>query len=96
MVSSPWRTVLSLARWLGPWAGERRVPSGVTRDAIDVPGERPFEAWRYQPASRRPIAAVVLVHGLHYAGPADPRLDRFARILAASGASCKTADQSAL
>ena len=34
----------------------------------------------------RPRAAMLVVQGLHYAGPEDPRLDRFCKILAASGA----------
>jgi pimeloyl-ACP methyl ester carboxylesterase len=33
----------------------------------------------------RPHGVYVVLHGLHYAGPDDPRMDRFCRILAAAG-----------
>lgn len=82
---------LRLARWLGPWAGDR-VPSGVARRTVALtpaaaraadPGAS-FRAYLYEP----PVAAtgaVLVAPGLHFAGPDDPRLDRFCRILAASG-----------
>lgn len=73
-----------LARWLGPWASERRVPGGVTRVEEVVEGPAgPIRQWIYQP--RRPTGALLLVPGLHFAGPADPRMDRFARVLAKAG-----------
>ncbi len=72
-----------LARWLGPWADQQRAPAGVTRTVIEpqggAPGARIF-------TGPRPVGAVLLVPGLHYAGPDDPRLDRLARVLAAAGA----------
>jgi pimeloyl-ACP methyl ester carboxylesterase len=49
-------------------------------------GSRPaLRTWIYQRAKQQPDGAVLLLHGLHYAGPSDPRLDRFASILAAAG-----------
>lgn len=81
------RSSLALARWLGPWADEQKSPS-VRRSTVHVPasqpGERAFRAWVYRP-SLRPHGSMLLVQGLHYAGPEDPRLDRFCKILAASG-----------
>lgn len=44
-----------------------------------------MRAWVYRPVGRRPLGAVLVVPGLHYLGPADPRLDRFCRILAHAG-----------
>lgn len=79
------RRRLRLARWLGPWTASDRAPDDVTCTSIDVAGERPFEAWLLRPRDRRPRGALLVVPGLHYAGPADPRFDRFVRVLASSG-----------
>lgn len=83
---------LGLARWLGPWADGNAYPRDVTRDEILLPrtlaeknGQNAMRTWVYQPRARAPIGAVLLIHGLHYAGPADPRLDRFASVLASAG-----------
>lgn len=73
-----------LARWLGPWANERRAPRGITRSEEEIAGPTgPIRQWIYHP--RRPTGSVLLVPGLHFAGPADPRMDRFARVLAKAG-----------
>lgn len=48
-------------------------------------GDRPFPAWIYQPRDRAALGALLVCPGLHYAGPADPRLDRFLRVLAGAG-----------
>jgi pimeloyl-ACP methyl ester carboxylesterase len=81
--------MLSLGRWLGPWTGASVVPPDIAREEIDVParrdGDRPMRAFVYRPAHRPPSGALLLLPGLHYLGPADPRMDRFARMLAASG-----------
>jgi pimeloyl-ACP methyl ester carboxylesterase len=90
-----WASAARLLGWLGPWGGER-VPRSVRRTEIFVdrsgdPGSS--EAWRratsmraylYEPAGR-PTGAYLVAQGLHYAGPDDPRLDRFCRVLAAGG-----------
>lgn len=80
--------LLRLARWLGPWADEHAAPR-VERDRLtvapDAPGDRPFEMVVLRPARGRMIGALLLVPGLHYAGPDDPRLDRFAAIVAHAG-----------
>jgi pimeloyl-ACP methyl ester carboxylesterase len=70
----------TLARWLGPWADATRAPQvPVVDDAladlrVRVYGDR-----------ARHRAAYLVAPGLHYAGPDDPRMDRFCRILAAAG-----------
>ncbi len=82
------RAHAALLRWLGPWTPGDRIPPRVERQSVVVParGGRPdFEAWLYTPGTRRPDGAMLIAPGLHYAGPADPRLDRFCRVLAASG-----------
>lgn len=75
-----------LARWLGPWAPPDAAPTGVERRPIRVPsGSREFEAWVYKDSTRAPQGSVLIVPGLHFAGPADPRFDRLSRVLAAAG-----------
>ena len=74
------RSYASLLRWLGPWAADGAAPDRIERREIEIP----FAAWVYRPP-RPPTGALLIAPGLHYLGPADPRLDRFARILAASG-----------
>jgi hypothetical protein len=76
----------SLARWLGPLTPATEVPTGVRRSRVRVQGKREvFDAWVYQPSAGRVRGALLLLPGLHYLGPADPRLDRFNRVLARSG-----------
>jgi len=76
-----------LLRWLGPWAPESRVPAGVSRRTIHIGGAAggELEARVYVPRHRPPVGSLLLVPGLHYLGPADPRMDRFASILGAAG-----------
>ncbi len=75
-----------LARWLGPWAARDAVPPGIERRTIRVQrGERGFDAWVYVDPARPPQGSVLVVPGLHFAGPADPRFDRFSRVLAHAG-----------
>jgi pimeloyl-ACP methyl ester carboxylesterase len=71
-----------LARWLGPWAGDR-APGDVVRttDLMD----RNLRAHLYRPSRGRPRGAYLVAPGLHYLGPDDPRSDRFCRILATAG-----------
>lgn len=75
-----------LARTLGPWA--KGIAPGVARRTLRVDprraGEAPFEAWLYTPR-RRATGALLIAPGLHWLGPADPRLDTFCRALSASG-----------
>ena len=77
------KAVLALASWLGPWA-EGRVPRGVRRQTAAVEGTAgPTKAYVYTPES--PRAAYLVLPGLHFLGPDDPRLDRFCRVLARAG-----------
>ena len=93
--SSTWSSAARLLAWLGPWGGER-VPRSAARHVVDVArASRPDGAapWERQTSMRaaiytpraRPTGAYLVAQGLHYAGPDDPRLDRFCRVLAASG-----------
>jgi len=68
---------LTLARWLGPWADATRAPDVAIADRT-VAGVRV----RVYGTSGTPY---YIAPGLHYAGPDDPRMDRFCRILAAAG-----------
>lgn len=73
-----------LARWLGPWADDRTRPK-VDRRCVRLEGREAFDAWVYRPLGSAPRGALLVVPGLHYLGPADPRLDRFIAVLADSG-----------
>jgi pimeloyl-ACP methyl ester carboxylesterase len=79
------RTTLRLARWLGPWSAPSRAPDDVVRDELAVSGLPALEAWVYRPRGRELVGSVLLVPGLHFLGPRDPRFDRFARVLAHAG-----------
>jgi len=82
----PLASYATLARWLGPWASEDQSPRHVSRRTETVAaGDRSFEAWVYRPSRARIRGAVLVSPGLHYAGPQDPRMERFCRILASSG-----------
>lgn len=73
--------------WLGPAADA--PPPAVDRRMITIaPGagrDRPLEAWVFTPHGRPPDGALLLVPGLHPDGPADPRMLRFASVLAHAG-----------
>lgn len=73
---------LTLVRWLGPWE-KHGVPRSVTRTERPI-AKGDLRAYLYTPRSR-PRGTYVIAPGLHFLGPDDPRLDRFCRILAASG-----------
>src|SRR5687768_17427165 len=72
-----WST-LTLARWLGPWANSAKAPS------VDVVEDR-VDGIRVRRYGRRRGRTFLIAPGLHYAGPDDPRMDRFCRILGAAG-----------
>lgn len=77
------RALARFLYWLGPWAHERARPRGIRRRRVTIDGR--FDAWVYEPRAR-PDAAVLVVPGLHYLGPADVRMDRFLSIVADAGA----------
>jgi pimeloyl-ACP methyl ester carboxylesterase len=79
----------TLARWLGPWADAANAPN-VDIVNVDVGGirTRVYGETRFEPlrlGPRRGETTFLIAPGLHYAGPDDPRMDRFCRILAAAG-----------
>jgi pimeloyl-ACP methyl ester carboxylesterase len=76
------RALLTLIRWLGPWA-EGQVPQGARVEALLLGGR--LKAHLFTPAAGQPIGAWLVVQGLHHQGPADPRFDRFCRVLAQAG-----------
>lgn len=79
------RALVALTRWLGPWASAESVPKNIRVEpvAIEAAGRR-LDAWLYHP--RRPATgSYVLAPGLHFDGPADPRMRRFCAILARAG-----------
>ena len=83
-------TMFHLGRWLGPWTDAQFVPPNTERREVVIEAlntnERAFSAFIYRPARHdRVVGSLLVVPGLHYAGPLDPRMDRFARVLAASG-----------
>jgi pimeloyl-ACP methyl ester carboxylesterase len=55
----------------------------VTRAAVVLDERRGVRAYVYRP--RHAHGVYLVAPGLHYAGPDDPRLDRFCRVLANSG-----------
>lgn len=94
------RRLATLTRWLGPWTDEHARPDTVCRrtlsvSAPDVDGDgqrngsgrrtRRFDAWLYAPVRKPVCGAYAIAPGVHFEGPSDPRMDRFCRILAASG-----------
>ncbi|MCB9546577.1 MAG: alpha/beta hydrolase [Myxococcales bacterium] len=75
-----------LARWLGPWTPDTRLPPGVEAEDTHVPGPPGRAPIRVRTwTGDKPLAPLLLWPGLHYAGPDDPRLDRFGRVLAHAG-----------
>lgn len=91
----------SLLSWLGPWRGSSSWPHGVARETWvlrdgALPGRRGRRAGTpIGPRSRlevevftpeaEPLGTYLVVPGLHFEGPHDPRLERFCRVLARSG-----------
>jgi pimeloyl-ACP methyl ester carboxylesterase len=73
-------TIARLGMNLGPWA-DARTPRNVSRSAIVCGSTR---AYVYAPSTVA-CGVYLVLPGLHFLGPDDPRLDRFCRILAASG-----------
>ena len=76
-------SIATLLRWLGPWGPDGK-PDAVERSEVVIEGPRPLRAYVYEP-TRPPTGVYLILPGLHYLGPADTRLDRFASILSASG-----------
>lgn len=70
--------------WLireGTLQGYRAFVKGIPEDA---PGEALVDAYVYEPPTA-PLGVFVVAPGLHFAGPDDPRFDRFSRVIAGAG-----------
>lgn len=79
--------LVTLARWLGPWADATKVPATNSIDE-SIGGIRTRVYSRRRDVSLAPArgeTTFLIAPGLHYAGPDDVRMDRFCRILAAAG-----------
>jgi pimeloyl-ACP methyl ester carboxylesterase len=71
---------------LGPWADGAALPRDVDRTERWLEqSSRRVRCYHYQPLRSAPSGCYLVVPGLHYQGPDDPRLDRFCRVLAAAG-----------
>ena len=75
--------MFKLLWWLGPWMNQRKHPRGVERTVLERQDD--FSLWLYRPKKSKLRGSIYLLPGLHYEGPADVRLDRFARVLASAG-----------
>ncbi len=74
-------TLLKVLHWLGP-TGSARTPHALSMH--DVAVDRGVRVRVFEPLGRA-RGVYLVVPGMHPDGPDDPRLDRFARALAASG-----------
>lgn len=74
------RSMLALGCWLGPWAG-KSTPKSTIREEEQI-GRMRVAVHRPRQSTR---GVWLVAPGLHPAGPDDPRLDRFCRVLAAGG-----------
>lgn len=73
-----------LAWWLGPWSPRNARPTGVRRRAVALDASGP--SYVYAPVDREVRTAWLVSPGCHHDGPDDPRMDRFASVLASTGA----------
>ncbi len=76
--------MFTLLWWLGPWMNQQKSPSDISLEKIPVSNSE-FELFVYRSQRKESKGAMYVIPGLHYEGPEDIRLDRFARVLAASG-----------
>ena len=75
---------LKLLYWLGPWTDQQRSPIGTERQrTLYRSRNNDHPLWVYRGhSSSYPL---YLIPGIQHQGPDDPRLDRFARVLAHAG-----------
>ena len=59
---------------------QKKEPSHIEREEHLLDGVR---IWMYNP--KECVGTIFLLPGLHQDGPSDPRLERFAKVLAAAG-----------
>lgn len=72
--------MITLGRWLGPWADPGKRPAANVHDE-ELDGMR---IRVYRPVRGAPRSTFLIAPGLHYACADDPRMDRFCRILTAA------------
>jgi|GEM_PF-936958 len=87
-ILSDTKTLLHLARWLGPWGDTEKQPGAIVSQKIIPPEldeEPPIELTVYQPRKGRIRGTYFLQHGLHFAGAKDRRFVRLAHIFADAG-----------
>ena len=79
------------ARLLGRFADTQSQPSGIdeTSFMLDTP-TGPTRAKIYSPHGSSHLPGIVIVPGVHHLGVDEPRLQRFARAVAASGITVMT------
>ncbi len=75
------RRIVRLARWLGPWARDDARPE-VEIDVFE--SQAGHRVRRFRPADGAK-SIWIIAPGLHYEGPDDPRMERFASVLAYAG-----------
>ncbi|MBC61853.1 MAG: hypothetical protein CMP11_05290 [Zetaproteobacteria bacterium] len=82
------KSLVILGRWLGPWGKAEVVPKTHCENIKFSPqrSSKPsLKAKIYTPLHSKARGAYIIAPGLHFLGPEDARLDKFARSLAASG-----------
>lgn len=76
-----------LAWWLGPWSPRAARPRNVRRQTLrNIHSADGGPSYLYAPTDRPARVAWLISPGLHHEGPDDPRMDRFAAVLASTGA----------
>lgn len=76
-----------LAWWLGPWSPRAARPRNVRRRMLrNIHSADGGPSYVYAPTDGAPRVAWLISPGLHHEGPDDPRMDRFASVLASAGA----------
>ena len=83
---SPVKTFTTLLRWLGPWTPDEKAPKGIRRETLTVkrPSGGTFKTWVYRD-SPSPKRSLLIVPGLHFLGPEDPRFERLSKVMAKAG-----------
>ncbi|MGH7329316.1 MAG: hypothetical protein ACREJX_13290, partial [Polyangiaceae bacterium] len=79
------------ARLLSRFSDAQSVPAGIdeTSFMLDTP-TGPTRAKIYSPHGSSHLPGIVIVPGVHHLGVDEPRLQRFARAIAASGITVMT------
>lgn len=78
------RALTTLLRWLGPWASSAKFPPAVHRQEL-VLGDGHLRVLSYRKPTGTPTGIYLVVHGMHFEGPEEPRTDRLCRVLADAG-----------